>query len=387
MRICFLSSMHPANDKRVHYKEAVTLARHGFDVVHVTPNAEASGMMDGVRIVRYAGRRGTKGRIAQLGTLYRLGAGVDADVYHCNEVDSWAVGVALKLLRGKRVIFDVHEINSSNFAERGFPKPVRPFVEAAVRGFYRLLLPFTDRLVLAKRSATNDFPPTRVPKLLVQNYAELAAGMSEPETNEAPAADRPFTAIHLGAINRDRGWPQLLDALALTRDTTIRLRVIGKFGDNSEDAFLARAAELGLAERVRFERWIPYEQVFAELRRCDVGLITFQPVLQNFIHALPHKMFDYMLADLPVIGPDCAVEVREIMRESDCGILVDSTSPASIAAALDRLAADPALCRRYGRNGRQAVLDRYNWEAEGRKLVALYHELRGGDVAVAQTAA
>ena len=30
-----------------------------------------------------------------------------------------------------------------------------------------------------------------------------------------------------------------------------------------------------------------------------------------------------------------------------------------------------------GENGRRAVLEKYNWETEGKKLLALYKELEG----------
>ena len=98
--------------------------------------------------------------------------------------------------------------------------------------------------------------------------------------------------------------------------------------------------------------------------------------LESFIHALPHKLFDYMLAELPVIVPDFSVEVAKIVRDADCGIVVDTTSPLAVAAVLDRLANDPDERRRLGRNGRSAVLERYNWEGQAKLLVEMYDTLR-----------
>src|SRR5690606_3346557 len=84
---------------------------------------------------------------------------------------------------------------------------------------------------------------------------------------------------------------------------------------------------------------------------------------------------DYMLSELPVIVPDFAVEVAQIVSEADCGLVVDTTDPAAIASALDRLARDPEERERLGRNGRAAVLKRYNWAPEGDRLVEMYDEL------------
>ena len=121
MRVCFLSAKHSPLDKRVFDKEAASLAQHGFEVVHLAPQTGAAEWVQRqVRLVTYAPPRRTFDRLLQLPRLYRLAARVNADCYHCNEVDSWLVGVLLKLMRGKKVVFDVHEHYPSMFA--GYPR-------------------------------------------------------------------------------------------------------------------------------------------------------------------------------------------------------------------------------------------------------------------------
>ena len=43
-----------------------------------------------------------------------------------------------------------------------------------------------------------------------------------------------------------------------------------------------------------------------------------------------------------------------------------------IAAAIDRLVEEPELAQRMGENGRKAVLEKYNWPVEEKKLLDLY---------------
>ncbi|WP_417746816.1 glycosyltransferase [Rosistilla oblonga] len=375
LKICFLSSMHPPLDKRVHHKEAVALATAGYQVVHIAPGDGEEFVADGVSITTYKGDRTKLGRISRLPKLWRLARRANADCYHCNEVDSWLVGVLLKIFSRKTVTFDIHELHSNDLAERCFPAVLRPLVVKTTRTVLSLLTPFTDRLVLAKKSAGQEFPRSRAKQMVVENFTETknvsqlpaSCGLSRDHSQDV-------TAVHLGAINRVRGWPQMLAALCKTKSSNIKLRVIGRFGDGSQEEFLRCVRDLGLEDRVSFEPWMPYDQVPQELGRCHIGLITFQPVSQNFIHAMPHKLFDYMLASLPTITPSCAIEVSDIVSSADCGIIVDSTCPDEIANALDRLAGDPGLCRRLGDNGRSAVFDRYNWENEAKKLVQMYDE-------------
>src|SRR2546425_1019226 len=110
VKICFLSSVHPPLDKRVFEKEARSLASEGFDVVHIAPDERPGRWTEnGVRIITFARARGLSGRILSLARLYRLAVREAASCYHCNEVDSWLVGVCLKTTRRSVVVFDVHE--------------------------------------------------------------------------------------------------------------------------------------------------------------------------------------------------------------------------------------------------------------------------------------
>ena len=381
MKICFLSSVHPPLDKRVFEKEAVSLAVEGFEVVHIAPG-ERVGMwtQSNVRIVTFHRARGPFGRCASLARLYRLAAREGAACYHCNEVDSWLIGVTLKLTRGVRVVFDVHEHYPSDLAERCRPRWARSFAPRLLRLAFRLLTLLTDRLVFAKRFIADDFVMRADRQIMVENFASLVhrdRGIHK----HLSSGETEVVVIHSGLMARSRGWPQLLDAVARARCRALSLKFVGTFVDGSQADFQKRTEGLGLAARVTCAAWMPLLPAYDEVLRADIGVVVFQPGVYNHTVALPHKMFDYMLAGLPVVVPDFAREVAEIVRETDCGVLIDPADPETIAGALDRLATDPEERRRLGANGRRAVLERYNWEREARRLIAMYRELETMTVA------
>jgi glycosyltransferase involved in cell wall biosynthesis len=103
-------------------------------------------------------------------------------------------------------------------------------------------------------------------------------------------------------------------------------------------------------------------------------VVILQPGEANHRLALPHKLFDCMLAGLPVVVPTFAEEVAAVVREAGCGEVVDSADPADVAAAIGRLA-DPARRAALGAAGRRAALGRFGGAAEAERLVALYRRL------------
>jgi hypothetical protein len=64
-----------------------------------------------------------------------------------------------------------------------------------------------------------------------------------------------------------------------------------------------------------------------------------------------------------------------VVTETGCGWLVDPTSPAEVALAIERAFTDPGELRTRGEAGRRAVLDRYNWNEAEAILLGVYRKL------------
>lgn len=375
-KICFLSSVHPPFDKRVFDKEAVYLSRAGYSVVHLCPGSGSqNGTFKGVQVVTYPKRNGLIGRLFQLSRLFRLGLKQKADCYHCNEVDSWFIGVLIRIFHGKPCIFDVHEHYPSTFAESRFPRFFQPFIAFLVRLSFRLFLPFTSKIVMAKRSVSDDFPINPNDKILVLNYTPLSALKFSQEQSKPSSVNKSFTMVHLGLFSKLRGWPQVLEAMSMMSNSNLNLLVIGEINDGTSREFEKRVLDLGLSERVDFLDWMPFEKAFQYLLEADIGLIAFQPGTQNHVYAMPHKMFDYMAAGLAVICPEFAIEIAPSVHEKGCGVLVDPSCPAELAKELDNLLSDPETVKAMGRKGMEAVKDEFNWENEMARLIEMYAEI------------
>ena len=366
--------MHEPNDKRVFSKEALSLAKAGHEVTHLCPgDARYAGFYSGVRTVTYIPPQGMAGRLQQLVNLYRKASKLNADAYHCNEVDSWVIGVFLRIFRKKICVFDVHEHYPSTFAESRFPVFIRPFISMLILVLFRILIPFTDRIVLAKETVSADFHTSNAKKVLVKNYTPLEA-IKFTTAGHQGRENSSGVLIHLGLFSKNRGWPQVLEAMALMKHKDIKLKVIGRINDGTQTEFQKRVEKLGLKECVQVYDWMPFDEAFEHLQSAHVGIIAFQPGILNHVYAMPHKMFDYMAAGMAVVCPEFAVEVAPVVEETCCGLLINPASPEDIATKLDYLLSDRERLADMGHRGKYAVQKKYNWEAESKKLLKMYAE-------------
>ncbi len=361
--VLMLSAAHPPDDIRVVRKEGAALAAAGWRVRHLAPGAAAAPAVAGVELETYARRPGRLGRLLNIPALARRAARSGAAVLHASEPDAWVAALLAGRRTGARVVVDVHEHYPSRLDGK-LPRPLRFPARAALRLFCRAAGAAADAVVVAKDGLAADFAaPGRT--VAVRNYA-LPASV-EPRRH---GGGGPLRLAHAGALGRARGWPQMLEALALCPGGT-GLRLIGRFTDGSEGDFAARAAALGMEDRVERLPWLPHAEALARLAECDVGLVLFQPGEENHRLALPHKLFDCMLAGLPVVAPAFAEEVAAVVREAGCGVLVDSADPGAIATAVAALE-QPERRAAMGEAGRRAAFGRFGWAGEAARLVELY---------------
>ncbi len=377
MKVCLLNVLHEPFDKRVFQKVARSLTGAGYEVVSICPCAGLPPEeTNGVRFVAIPPAKSKKHRLLSVWRLIHLGRKEHADVYMGPEPESWVAALALKLFTGAKVVFDMHEHAPTEFS-KFFPKPVRPLLEWLTRRAMRVFARFTDLIILTRQSFDVEWEGLPTPRALVINTNHLQAPCAAiPESLRERYVKYP-TVIHQGQFGEARGSFQLLEAMKLVVKEIpgIRCMLLGDYVSGSEETYRNAVNEAGLAGHIHFLGTAPYEAVPAHIAVARAGLILFQPGLLNHTLAMPHKLFDYMREKKPVVAPDFALEVAHIVKEADCGILVDVTNPRAIAEAILKLLRDPAEAARLGENGRRLVETKYNWQADEKRLLDAFAAL------------
>ena len=110
------------------------------------------------------------------------------------------------------------------------------------------------------------------------------------------------------------------------------------------------------------------------MKNSTIGLFLVQPVGFHTKFQYPVKMFEYMGNSLPVIASNFPGIARIINKET-CGLLVDPTNTEEIAESIVYLLEHSVEAEKMGDNGRKAILGKYNWENEEKKLLNVYDKI------------
>jgi glycosyltransferase involved in cell wall biosynthesis len=148
--------------------------------------------------------------------------------------------------------------------------------------------------------------------------------------------------LSVGRLDRAKRNDLLLEALALVPDA--RAVIVG---DGPERGQLEKLVQrLRLGERVRFAGHVGDGELSELYGRCRAVFYAPYDEDYGFVPLEAH------LAEKAVITASDAGGVLDAVRHEETGLIADP-EPASLASAIGRLSADPALARRLGAAGRE----------------------------------
>jgi glycosyltransferase involved in cell wall biosynthesis len=170
---------------------------------------------------------------------------------------------------------------------------------------------------------------------------------------------RSITCLYTGSLNRYQGLDDILQAARHTPG--VEYVIFGSPAGHYPE--LART--LGVAGRVEFVDPAPLSALPGRLAGADIALAP-----RRYGGNIPGKLPIYQAAGLPVVGTEVP-GVTELVGE-DTGAVVPPGDPGALAAAINRLAADPQLRRRQGAAAREQARRRYAPEMLRGSLEAAY---------------
>ena len=304
----------------------------------------------------------------------------DADVHHGHDLDGLAAAVVAADRTGALVVYDSHEVypESGRHARQGV------FARFWLRSLERRLARRAVALVTVNRSLEQILRRNLgITRSVVVHNAPPRWTPPEPppdllrERLHLPPEAR--IALYHGGFSAHRGLEQLAEAIlepGLERIHAVFL------GYGSERAMLDElATDPRFGGRLHVVDAVPPAELLPWVASADVAVMPIQPSTLNHRLSTPNKLFEALAAGVPVVVSDFT-EMREIVLGNPDGPLGAVCRPADVSDVaraireVVELPADEAGALRA--RCLRAAHERWNWETESARLVALYEELARG---------
>lgn len=188
--------------------------------------------------------------------------------------------------------------------------------------------------------------------------------------------DRPVI-LYQGGFSEDRGLEAFVGALdeAPLRDRAVTAVFLG-YG--RLDAWL-RAEAARRPGRLVILDAVPPDDLPDWTASATLGYVGIPPSTLNHQLTLANKLFEFVMAGLPVVVSEDTEHCR-LVRAEGLGTCADVNSAASVATALAALLdLPPAELVERRRHAREVALARYSWEVRRGVLLDLYRRLATGE--------
>ncbi len=170
--------------------------------------------------------------------------------------------------------------------------------------------------------------------------------------------------IYQGMVFEGRGLPEILTACQSIENVVLVI-----VGDGPLLPRLKKMAhQFSMEQRVIFTGMVPFTQLSQYTYSADFGFTIISGKGLSYYHALPNKLFEYIQAEIPVIGSNYP-EIKQIIETEQIGLVVEPHDVQQIRAAVNQLLQEENY--RFFKQNLQRVKNKYSWQEESKKYLQI----------------
>lgn len=361
------------NDSRV-LKTSKSLINMGFDVKVIamhSHNLKINETVEGVQVdrIHLVSRQWPKNSLIQIlkfiefiykvVTRYR-----DVQIMHCNDLNGLLVGVICKITKPKLLlIYDSHEFAIN---DKPHQHKISIFFHYILE---KILIKFPKHVINVSESIANEYEriyKIKKPFLILNcpNYRKQEKRNIFRNTFEIEEDKKIF--LYQGALSIGRGIEILLKAFA---ESPSQDSVIVFMGYGSLQQLVENYATK--YKNIFFHPAVSYNVLLDYTSSADYGISFGEDCCLSYRYSLPNKMFEYVMAGIPVLTSNL-VEMRRFVENEGVGISAENNTIEGFRCAISEI-----LKINY-KNLSINVLEaqkKYCWEVQEDVLRKVYRDL------------
>lgn len=305
-------------------------------------------------------------------TIYLAARLEGADVIVVRDLPLVRSALLLRKILGAKVVLDMAEVypemyaSSAKFSKRTAMEKLLKHPKLA-ESYERSVLPKLDHTLVMIEESRDRLLKKGLPEDKVTIVSNTPPTDKFGNHKHQHSGSR-LHLVYVGFLTELRGLDLLIKAVGhyIKRGNpadTIKVDIVGK--GSSKEKLQQLVTQLGVQESVTIHGWLSQERVNELMAAANVGSLTYR-VCGHWNHTIPNKIFDYMLAGLPVLTTE-VIPIRRIIEQTNCGLVCKDLDSLDIAQKLEQLR-DPEIRQLLGDNGYDAVKQTYNWENDKARL-------------------
>ena len=184
-----------------------------------------------------------------------------------------------------------------------------------------------------------------------------------------------FYIEYSGNIGLTQNMDMLLEVMKELKTThpDIGLVLVGEGAYKVQVEEIVKRDNLTNVTMIPFQ---PYEDISYVFSLGDAGLVISKPGVGA--NSVPSKTWSIMSASRPVLANFDENELKDILAGNECGIFTKAGDKEAFTKSIIKLYENRELCKKYGTNGRQFVMDNLTREVGTQKYVDVIKEVCSG---------
>jgi glycosyltransferase involved in cell wall biosynthesis len=164
-----------------------------------------------------------------------------------------------------------------------------------------------------------------------------------------------FVIQYSGRMGRTHNLEPLLEAAALLQDEAVMFQFVG---DGAKRQLLAEMAQTLMLKNVQFLPYQPIETLAQTLSAAHLAVVCLDERFTGL--SVPSKTYGIMASGRPILAfLDPAGEIGQVIRETECGLILPSPTGEMVAAMIRELLSERDRLTQMGENGRIAFQKQY----------------------------
>lgn len=311
------------------------------------------------------------------------------DIIHVHDI--WlhrTLHLVCLLTRQKpKIILDLHENMPSAVVEyrKGAGRILR-FVDGCLRSRRRIMRYekssiYNSDVVLvvvdeAKSRLERDYLNVSDKIKVVENFETLKFINKKKQIEKIDS--HKFRVVYIGGVGPHRGVDTLIQSAAYIKDEIpeILIEIVGVVPNKRYSRKLKESVSLlGVSQNVKLIPWINSEDVYSYMYNADVGVVPHYSN-DHTDTTIPHKLYQYMMAKLPLIVSS-SKPLKRVIDTLECGVVFEAGDAKDLAKKIKWLYANKNKMSEMANSGFEYTVHKnVNWENKSAiELLDIYSEL------------